>query len=637
MCGIGGFQGDFAPGLLDLMNDIMEHRGPDNCGIYHDPEASTGLSHRRLSIIDLSKAGSQPMEDVTKTCLITFNGEIYNYLELRHGLVLDGFEFRSKSDTETLLNLYLRDGYDMLRKLNGIFSFAIFDTRDSTLFLVRDGFGVKPLYFSSTPKGFLFASEIKALLLEPSVSRDLNHKSLHYHLTYLWSPAPATMLENVHKLEPGSALLVKNGVVARKWTFYRIPTSKGSERISVNQAAYQVRQSLETAVKRQMVADVPVGAFLSGGLDSSAISAFARYYVSGSQRLQCFTINAPGYCDEGFVDDLPYARKVAKLLGVDLHVIDICSDVVNDLERMIYSLDEPTADLAAINVLYIASLARAQGIKVLLSGAGGDDVFSGYRRHQALCVHKYWDAVPVGIRRLVENVVANTSFQSPVIRRLKKFLGPGFLTGDFRTASHFKWIDSETETGLYSEWIRTSIGNEPFPDPLMLSLSELEPEIPDLHRMLYLDQKHFLIDHNLNYTDKMSMAVGVETRVPFLDPDLVSLAAKLPPSMKQHGLTGKFVLKKALSGLLPPEIINRPKTGFGVPLRRWIKHDLSELINDCLSYDSIKKRGLFDPVGVTNLLELNRSGQVDGSYTILALICIEVWCRIFLDKPMPSL
>ncbi len=634
MCGISGFQGEFDPCLLDRMNAILAHRGPDDSGAYFDPISRTGLAHRRLSIIDLSSAGAQPMWDVTRTCAITFNGEIYNYRELRKGLVEDGFQFHSQTDTEILLNLYLRDGHEMLKILNGIFAFAIFDTRDNFLFVVRDGFGVKPLYYTQTPKGFLFASELKALLLEPSVSREIDPRAIHYYLTYLWAPAPQTMLARVNKLEPGMALWVKDGQIQKQWRFYNIPITRGDETIPHAEAVTEVRRRLETAVARQMVADVPVGAFLSGGLDSSSICALARKFCLPGQQFQCFTIDASGSKAEGFVDDLPYAKRVAAFLGVKLHVIQARPEIISNLEKMIYHLDEPEADPAAINVLFIASLAREHGIKVLLSGAGSDDIFSGYRRHFAIVLQQYWSRLPSGLRLLLKNIVGKFPLRTPLLRRLSKFLQFGAMDGDARIAGYFHWIDPADETPLYSEWMTNALVDELFSAPLMKSLNALESGIPDLHRMLYLERKHFLIDHNLNYTDKMSMAVGVETRVPYLDPDLVDFAAKLPPNMKQRGRIGKYVLKKAMAADLPSEVINRPKTGFGVPLRRWIKSELSELINDYLSAESIKRRGVFDPKGVQRLIDLDRAGKIDAAYSILALICIEMWMRIFIDKPI---
>lgn len=636
MCGISGFQGDFDIGLLKNMNYIMTHRGPDDSGEYYESRARTGLAHRRLSIIDLSSAGAQPMWDITRTCCITFNGEIYNYRELRKGLVEDGFQFQNQTDTEILLNLYLRDGFGMLKRLNGIFAFVIFDTRDKSLFVVRDGFGIKPLYYSQTSKGFIFASELKALLLEPSVSRELCPKGINYYLSYCWAPAPWTMLEQVKKLEPGHAIVITDAKIARSWKFYDIPCGYGDESISELEAAAEVRKALDRAVERQMIADVPVGAFLSGGLDSSAICAIARNYTTAGQTLRCFTISPLGKSNEGFDRDLPYATKMADFLKVELNVIEVDVDIISNLEKMIYHLDEPQPDPAAINVMLISSLARDHGIKVLLSGSGSDDIFTGYRRHLLLMLEKYWEWLPIPIRRLFVNISRRINVRSRPMRLIASGFRFADMDEDSRIAGYFHWLYPVIQGNLYSLAMRESLREETFSEPLMKSISELGNDIPRLHKMLYLDSKHFLIDHNLNYTDKMSMAVGVETRVPFLDPDLIELVAKIPPRLKQHGRISKYILRRAMRQDLPPEILYRPKAGFGAPLRSWMDNGLDALVNDTLGESSLKSRGLFDPQEVQKLIEANKNGRVDASYSIFSIICIEMWCRIFIDRPIKT-
>ena len=285
MCGIAGFVGDFSPSLLEKMNSIQAHRGPDGSGIFYDPAACVGLAHRRLAIIDLSESGSQPMWDETKGLCIVFNGEIFNFRELRQDLKRDGFRFRSTSDTEVILQLFRRHGEAMLPKLNGQFAFALWDAQQRRMLIARDGMGVKPLYYTMTQAGLLFASELKALLCEESVDRGLDMEAIHYYLTYLWSPAPHTMLQSVRKLRPGHAISIKAGVIEREWCFYRLPYDQPIVSIPPEEAATQVRAAIATAVKRQMIADVPVGAFLSGGLDSSSVVAFAREYSHA--KLQC--------------------------------------------------------------------------------------------------------------------------------------------------------------------------------------------------------------------------------------------------------------------------------------------------------------------------------------------------------------
>ncbi len=638
MCGIAGFSGNFDQSLLERMGSLIAHRGPDDSGIYWVGNKGIGLAHRRLSIIDLSPLGHQPMWDGTKKVVIVFNGEIYNYRELREELLKEGFVFKSHSDTEILLNLYLRDGTDMLRLLNGIFSFALWDTRTESLFIARDGVGVKPLYYAETPKGFLFASELKALLQEPSVDRTINTQAVHYYLTYLWAPAPHTMLKSVKKLKPGGGVVVKKGRIQRHWQFYDLPYDQAIENISVEDAKTCVRDHIRQAVRRQMVADVPVGAFLSGGLDSSAVVAFAREITDG-RKLQCFTIGFKDKAsrEEGMIDDLPYAKAVAEHLGVELNTIYVDStDMAMCLEKMIYHLDEPQADPAPINALLISKLAREHGIKVLLSGAGGDDIFTGYRRHYALMQEKFWTWMPKNARCCLSSIAANVPASNPSLRRISKAFQYANLDGDERLISYFFWTKPEAMLDLYGPEMRQSAGSVSASVPLLESLANLDRNVAPINRMLYLEGKHFLADHNLNYTDKMSMANGVEVRVPLLDPDLMALAARLPVRFKQRGRVGKWIFKKAMEPFLPGSVIYRPKTGFGAPLRRWIKHELRPVIDDALSSASLKKRGLFDPEGVSRLVRSDESGRLDGSYTIFSLVCIELWCRLFLDRQLRS-
>ncbi len=637
MCGIAGFFGDFDRVLLQQMSHIITHRGPDDEGLFFDREQGIGLAHRRLSIIELSALGHQPMWDRNHQVAIVFNGEIFNFRELRSVLQAQGHTFTSQSDTEVLLNLYLRDGERMLTQLNGMFAFAIWDSRQRTLFLARDGVGVKPLYYAATEKGFLFGSEMKSLLCYGGINRELNPEAIHYHLSYLWAPGRHTMLKAVQKLEPGFAMILRDGKIQRHWQHYDLPYDQPIAPYSESEAIELVRTHLSEAVKRQMVADVPVGAFLSGGLDSSAVVALARQHAP-EQTLQCFTI---GFKDdspqrEGMVEDLPFARKAASHLGVDLHTIYVEADMIKHLEKMIYHLDEPQADPAPINALLISELARDNGIKVLLSGTGGDDIFTGYPRHYALMQERYWDWLPRSARKQLSNLASLIPTGAPLGRRLSKAFRYADLAGDQRIASYFHYFAPALQASLYSSDLQLELQSIPVSTPLVDSLSRLAPNTSPLNRMLYLEGKHFLADHNLNYMDKMSMAAGVEVRVPFLDPDLIALAARLPISMKQRGREGKWVLKKAMEPYLPHDIIYRPKTGFGAPLRMWLRQELRPLVEDVLSVDAVSRRGLFEPAAINKLLELDRSGKVDAAYPIFSLVCMELWCRQFVDRPSPA-
>jgi asparagine synthase (glutamine-hydrolysing) len=616
------------------MAHAIRHRGPDDEGIEILEDGRVGLAHRRLSIIDLSPGGHQPMWDEERSVAIVYNGELYNFRELRKELEDDGFRFRSQSDTEVLLQLYRRDGEAMLPKLNGIFAFAIWDARARSLFLARDPLGVKPLYYTRTPSGFLFASEIKALLQCREVDRTLDLAALDRHLHLLWSPAPDTALASVKKLEPGCALAVRDGRIARSWRYYDLPYDQPLDAaLSADRAAEELRERLALAVKRQMVADVPVGAFLSGGLDSSSVVAYAAQQVPRDS-LRCFTIGFqdPAAVREGMAEDLPYAERVAKHLGVKLDTVWVGPEMAERLPEMIWHLDEPQADPAPINALMICELAREHGIKVLLSGAGGDDLFTGYRRHTALLAECGWAWLPKPARAALRLA----SGALPVGRRVAKAFAFADESSDARIARYFDWAPRGATRALFSAEARAALAGSDAMSPLLGAMAGLPANVSPLNRMLYLESRFFLADHNLNYTDKMAMARGVEVRVPLLDPELVAFAARLPLALKQRGATGKWIFKRAMEPLLPRDVIHRNKTGFGTPLRSWLAGPLAPLVDDVLSERSLRQRGLFDPAGVRALAEADRAGRVDGAYTLLAVLCIELWCRMFVDGAAPS-
>lgn len=640
MCGVAGFWGEFEPQVLERMTGRIAHRGPDDAGHWHDPEAGIGLGHRRLSIIDLSPRGHQPMFTPDGDVGIVYNGEVFNYRELRAQLEADGVVFRSDSDTEVLLHLYRRDGPAFLESLNGMFALAIWDARSKELLLARDGVGVKPLYVANTRRGLLFASELKALLVTDDVSRQLDTTGVLQHLGFISCPAPRTALQGVRKLEPGQALLFRDGREVRRWFFYRVPTRSVSQlqQLAPAEAASQVYDAVEEAVRRQMVADVPVGAFLSGGLDSSAIAAFARRQLD-DRRLQCFTIRSVGDLDaDGFADDLPYASRVAKHLDVDLHIVDARpQDTVDRLERAIWHMDEPQGDLAAINAWMISELAREHGIVVLLSGAGGDDIFSGYRRHHAVMAERWWSWLPSTVRRGVGRGARSLPTRSAQLRRVSKALRDAGVSDDDRLIRYFLWPDAASLPGLLGPSLRGGDAWARVAAPLRQTLATVDPSASPLERMLALEMRHFLADHNLNYTDKMAMAAGVEVRVPLLDPDLIDLACQLPAGLKIRSGHAKWVFKKAMEPLLPHDVIYRPKTGFGVPLRRWMAADtMPENVADALSSTSVANRGLFDPGAVDRLLRDTRSGRSDGAYVLLEMAVIELWCRQFVDVAIPE-
>ena len=632
MCGIGGgWLRAIDEADVSSVSQALAHRGPDGHGRYVDSDSGVVLVHARLAIIDLSPAGHQPMASQDGRIVLAFNGEIYNYRGLRTELEDQGVVFRGHSDTEVLLELYRKYGTDALPKLNGIFAFALHDRDKRELLLVRDGLGIKPLYVAEGEHGFAFASEIKALLPMLDESADIDHVALHRYLTFLWCPGAGTPLLNVRKLEPGQAMVVSDGRVQRKWNWYELPVKHRRGPMLGEAAAIKaVQEGLRVAVQRQLVADVPVGAFLSGGLDSSAIVALAREF---SPDIRCFTIESTGGVDDGQVDDLPYARQVASHLGVTLDIVTIDSSrMVGDLEQMIWQLDEPLADPAPLNVLYISQLARSQNIKVLLSGAGGDDLFTGYRRHLAARYEAWWSWLPKPMRAQLARSAAAMDQRKSLGQRLNRLFGNSAESGDVRLTQYFAWARRDDLFALYTPEMKSAIGHVKAEQPMLDFLADMPLATSRMERLLALEQRFFLSDHNLNYTDKMSMAAGVEVRVPFLDPELVELAANIPARFKQRGRVGKWVLKKAMEPWLPHDVIYRPKTGFGAPLRRWMRHDLRELLGDLLSEESLRRRGLFNPVAVQQLIADNDAGRRDASYTLLSLLSIEIWCRRFLDR-----
>jgi asparagine synthase (glutamine-hydrolysing) len=612
------------------MSAVIRHRGPDDADSLYLPDVGVGLAHRRLSIIDLSTAGRQPMWDATHSVCIVYNGEVYNYRELRRELERDRFAFKSNTDTEVILNLYLRDGVEVLRQLNGIFAFALWDTRSRSLLLARDGLGVKPLYYAQTSGGLVFSSELKAVLQSPAVARTLDMDAMRQYTRFLWCPAPQTILQNVRKLLPGHAALVVAGKLTKSWQYYDLRFDEEPLALSDVDTIESTRAVIARAVERQMVADVPVGAFLSGGLDSSAVVAFARHHEQ-AEPLRCFTI---GFSDgrtatEGVADDLPYARRAARHLGVELDEVTVGPATLDDVATMVYQLDEPQADLAPLNVGVISRAARQAGIKVLLSGAGGDDIFSGYRRHQSLQLEPAWSWLPHPARAALRGLSRRVPTRHPTLRRAVKVFSQAHRSSDDRIASYFYWLDPEHGDSLFAgdalRDARPSSG-----DALLDCVQSLPPDMPRLNKMLYLDTKFFLPDHNLNYTDKLSMAHGVEVRVPLLDYEVVRHAGRLRVEDKQRWPTTKWVFRKAMEGILPRDVIYRPKAGFGVPLREWMAKGLMPLVDEVLSEQSLAARGIFAPAAVLRLIELDRRGAIDAAYPILSMACIELWCRAFL-------
>lgn len=699
MCGLVGFTGTPLPSVIQAMTDRITHRGPDDQGIWSDDSLSLG--HRRLSILDLTSAGHQPMLSPDGRYVLAFNGEIYTHQTIRDELA-DRVTFRSSSDTETLLHGLIHFGEDLLPRLNGIFAFAFYDTQTQQLLIARDQFGIKPLYYTLAGDRLAFASELKSLLDLPGWSRAIDPKGIANYLTFLWSPGGHTAFESVHKLTAGAYAkfdLSKPVSEVCEVSYYRPPfgmnldgltyseclrrgneatekrdwdlaiamygegvrqrpdiplcqqllqavtrkkhegvrsnrgtTGAGRDQRSESELTDELDERLQLAVERQLLSDVPVGFFLSGGLDSSLLVALARK-IRPEAKLQAFTIDTTGVeATEGFVSDLDYAKQVARHLHVDLEVVDPSCDLLKLFDRIIWHLDEPQADAAPMNVLAICERARAMGYKVLIGGAAADDLFSGYRRHEALALEKWFQVLPDPIARLVGAAARCLPARPAVLRRLRKLAeGLGKSATD-RMVGYFGWMEQSRIFELLSQTVRQQLaGFDPL-DQLRATLREIPTETSPLNQMLYLELRSFLVDHNLNYTDKLSMATSVEVRVPFLDLDLVEFSTTIPPELKMQGGTTKYLLRKVAERYLPHDVIYRPKAGFGGPVRKWVLDDLAPMITERLSPERIRARGLFDPIAVQKLLDDNRTGRVDAAYTVWTLLAIESWCEQFVDR-----
>jgi asparagine synthase (glutamine-hydrolysing) len=628
MCGIAGLFGRFPPGTAEAMDGALAHRGPDDCDIYEDEAAGLSLVHRRLAIVDLSPLGHQPMPDASGRFVLCYNGEIYNAPEIRDSLEQRGVRFRGHSDSEVLVELLARDGADALGRLNGIFAFALWDRHDRALTLVRDGLGVKPLYWTETSSGIAFASEIKALLAVPGLERQVDPVAAAAYLTYLWSPGERTMFRSVKKLEPGSWLRVEAGGRQLRGHFYRLP-DPSPNRMSDADAIEGTRAHLAKAVERQMMGDVEVGAFLSGGLDSSSLVYFARQH--SDRPIRCFTARYDNASDElGEHDaDLPYARAMATHFGAELHEVSIDDSIADEFPRLIAALDEPTADMAALLSFKISEGARAAGLKVLLSGTGGDDVLTGYRRHLAAVGDPLVDLIPAFLQqRLARLGTSRSAAPNPQLRRLAKYASTLGRDPLDRIIGRFEWLSADAATDL----LAADVGAADVRHPLRQALQAL-PSTDPIERTLRIDQLFFLSDHNLNYSDKTGMAHGIEIRVPFLDTEFLDWASRLPRSAKLRGTTTKWVLRKAMEPFLPSNVIKRRKTGFGVPLRSWMRGRMRPMMEDLLSPQTVTARGLLDPLAIGNLKDATLEGRTDGAYSLLGVMAVELWARAFIDSP----
>jgi asparagine synthase (glutamine-hydrolysing) len=630
MCGITGVVECGERRTLDLMNRALAHRGPDDEGIEWFADAGSGLGHRRLSILDLSPAGHQPMCNDSRTLWIVLNGEIYNYREIRRELEGKGYTFRSNSDTEVLVKAYEQWDEACLQKLNGMYAFIIYDTTKRELFAARDRIGVKPLYYTETKEGLVAASEIKAILATGLVEKRPDYVALHTPTRFQISPS--TGFEGIRKLPPGHVLRFSGGrlTVRKYWEVTPTEDFAGNE----EKAKETLDALLQDAVRLQMIADVPVGVFLSGGLDSSIISALMRKNTEGD--IHAFTIKFSD-ADQQFEkmpNDSFFARKVADQFKLRHHEFKIHADISELLPKLVWHLDEPLADPAAINTYLISKAARELGITVLLNGMGGDEIFGGYRK-QLACLHAdtYQSVVPGVVRSLIEGAanripVATASRGVKTIRWTKRFLSFASLS----RAERFMMADLSLSREMYG---RCFANGTSYDDTLYYRRQAetlRRDSVSYLTNMCLSDTLFFLPEHNLLYSDKASMAVGVEGRPPLTDHRIVEFLFTLPPQYRIHGRTQKYLLKEVAGKYLPHEIVHRPKAPFGAPLRSWVKGPLAPMVSDVLSEESVKRRGLYNPTFVSMLIKRDRDGMEDNGLMIWTLLTNEIWFRTFFDS-----
>jgi len=641
MCGIvGSISLGTAPDWSRSVT-VQSHRGPDDAGEWSSRTSSGAavfLGSRRLAILDLSPAGHMPMSTGNGRLTLTYNGELYNAPELRARLEAKGYQFRSHSDTEVVLYAFEEYGIDCLQHFNGMFAFAIWDARSEQMFIARDHFGIKPLYYFHRGAQIVFASEIKALLVLPEVPRQINFQALHQYLTFLWVPDPLTLFDGILKLPAGHyGVFQKDELELIKYWDLKFPEEDYRFTGSEGDLTTEVRERFVASVQSQMLSDVPLGAFLSAGLDSSSI--VAAMAQKSSQPVRTFTIAFPENYRRGEVtlDDTEVAKRTAAHFGCDHSEIVVEPKVVDLLPKLVWHMDEPTADPALITA-YLVNREARKDATVLLSGVGGDEIFAGYRKYQAHYLAGRYRRVPLAIRqRLLEPAIAALpSFRGSrfkgYVRLAKKMARSGSLSPRDRFLMDSVYLSDSQKDDLYTDETRRAIGES---DPLSSHLQYFEnvPEADFLNQMLYVDSKTFMVSLNLNYNDKMSMASSVEVRVPFLDREFAQwVASNVPPGLKLKNGTTKYILREAMRPLLPAEVLTQKKAGFGAPIDYWLAHDLREMVDDLLSETAIKRRGIFEPKVVRRYVDEQRRGRQDWSLQIWQFLTLELWMREFLDK-----
>ncbi len=627
MCGICGkivfdHSATVSPALVNAMADTIRHRGPDDDGYY--VSGQIGFGFRRLSIIDL-QSGHQPLSNEDDSIWIVFNGEIYNYQELRAFLLDKGHVFKTQTDTEVIVHLYEELGPQCLQMLRGMFAFAIWDANAKSLFLARDRVGIKPLYYCLTDKFLTFASEIKAILADPAVNREIAPDVIDRFLTFLYLPGQETLLKGIRKLEPGHYLLLQNGkpVIEQYWDLRFTPPAQPR---SIADAENELLDLLAETVKLHMIADVPVGVLLSGGVDSTGVLSFA---VDGTDKVvSTFTV---GFSGGQVADERPFARLAAERFGTKHHEMTISAkDFAEFMPQYVWHMEEPVCEPPAIALYYVSKLAKNY-VTVLLSGEGGDEAFAGYSNYRNLV---WLERIKNGLSPLNGTVARGLSMADSLLNmpRVAKYIP--LMNDTFPDYYYSRTSNPHRYTGnhlgkLYSADFAEATDREHSLEPLRRLQAHMRGQ-NTLDAMLYIDTKTWLPDDLLVKADKMTMANSIELRVPLLDHRILEFAASLPPSYKLNGFATKFILKKALSQRIPKEIRDRKKTGFPVPYESWLRNDLKDLIWAVLTDRKTVERGYFRKEAVEALLQANSNGA-NYSKEIFSLLTLELWQRTFLE------
>jgi asparagine synthase (glutamine-hydrolysing) len=626
MCGICGVVSSADPAglsqeILQKMCLPLHHRGPDDEGYYLDRNA--GLGMRRLSIIDLVN-GDQPICNEDGTLWLVFNGEIYNFRQLRTQLEGKGHVFKTNSDSEVILHAFEEFGYECLNQFNGMFAFAIWDTRRRSLFLARDRIGIKPLFYWASKQKLVFGSELSAILAHPDVPKDIDYIALDQFLTLEYIPSPRSILQGINKLSPGHYLLFQEDQLTLK-QYWDLPIYESE--LTAEDSIEELRHLLKDSVRLQLVSDVPLGAFLSGGIDSSTVVAYMS--DGDSDPIKTFTI---GFQDDSY-DETRYARMVSTRFGTEHHEEILRPDISDLAEKLIGHLDEPIADFS-IFPTYLVSKIASRFIKVVLSGDGGDEVFAGYDSYVAQRYDSVYSRVPARIRQgIISNLIDFIPPQATkkgVINKAKRFIEGSALPAPLQHCRWMIFLNPEQRDALYQPWFKRSL-NGSFPYSALEKHFGKVAHAEPLKQQQYVDIKTYLVDNILTKVDRMSMAASIETRVPLLDHRIVELALNLPGDQKIRGQKTKIILRQAMKDYLPAEVLNKPKQGFSIPLKHWLNGPLRPMMSDLLSETSVRQRGYFDSRIIADWIEEHNTGRANHSHRLWSLMVLELWQRKTLD------